>query len=129
MDLFDVPPVSLDETMAQLNPPLRLLDQIAWDPPSEPCQTSEDAAEAIKPHVRHLRAAVLRRLRYVPQTDDELEQSTGLSHQCCSPRRRELVQAGLVEWSGETRPTRSGRSAKVWSITTRGLRALDEVAA
>jgi len=101
------------------------LAQIQTPPPSEAVDTSEDAADQIAPYVHHLRGAVLRRLRYIALTDDELEQSTGLSHQCCSPRRRELVQAGLVEWTGERRATRSGRTARVWRITTTGLRALE----
>lgn len=33
-------------------------------------------------------------------------------------RRAELVQAGLVRATGETRPTASGRQAQVWAVVT-----------
>jgi len=47
-------------------------------------------------------------------TDEEVELAFGLAHQTVSPRRRELVLAGLVKDSGERRKTSSGRQATVW---------------
>lgn len=32
-------------------------------------------------------------------------------------RRCELVRAGLVEWTGETRPTRAGRASRTWKLS------------
>lgn len=48
-------------------------------------------------------------------TCDQVEEVTGLSHQCASARIRGLVKRGLLEDSGARWPTRSGRSAIVWS--------------
>jgi hypothetical protein len=50
-------------------------------------------------------------------TDDEIEQKTSLRHQTASARRRELVLMELVKHSGQSRPTRSGRNAKIWVVT------------
>lgn len=52
-------------------------------------------------------------------TDDEIERALGLRHQSASARRRELVQAGLVEETEERRKTRSGRTATVWEVPPR----------
>jgi hypothetical protein len=47
-------------------------------------------------------------------TDDDVERATGLRHQTASARRRELVQKGFVEDSGDRRKTSSGCRATVW---------------
>lgn len=47
-------------------------------------------------------------------TDNELENLLQGTHQTVSARRRELVIAGFVEESGETRRTDSGGTANVW---------------
>lgn len=47
-------------------------------------------------------------------TDDEIEQALHLLHQTASARRRGLVLKDLVEDSGRTRLTRTGRHATVW---------------
>ena len=75
--------------------------------------TSIDAAEAIAPHVSHLEGVVLACLTHGGATCDEIERTSGLSHQTVSARLRELTMRGLVAPSGETRPTRSGRNAAV----------------
>jgi hypothetical protein len=79
--------------------------------------TSHAAAEAIRPAAGTIRARVLELIRRTPMTDDELETVTGLTHQCVSARRRELVLDDLVRDSGLRRKTRSGRAAKVWEAT------------
>lgn len=51
-------------------------------------------------------------------TDAEIEDALGMRHQSASPRRGELVAAGLVVDSGKRRPTPSGRRAIVWRVAT-----------
>ena len=53
-------------------------------------------------------------------TDDELEVTLKMRHQTVSACRRELVKKELVVPSGDTRPTRSGRKANVWTVTETG---------
>lgn len=96
-----------------------------WSNPT----TSKAAAEAIAPDLGELEAVVLRAIRHgnpcnlsrsapmLGMTCEEAESYTGLSHQCASARIRGLVLKGLIRDSGETRRTRSGRSAIVWTVT------------
>lgn len=53
-------------------------------------------------------------------TCDEVEVITGLSHQTCSARFRDLAKGTnpLIIPSGEKRPTRTGRRAMVWIYTS-----------
>jgi len=44
-----------------------------------------------------------------------------MSHQSLSACRRHLVKKGYVEETSDTKPTRSGRKAKVWKITESGI--------
>lgn len=48
-------------------------------------------------------------------------QATALNPSTLRPRRGECVERGLVEDSGQTRATRSGRQAVVWRLTARAL--------
>lgn len=79
--------------------------------------TMHQAAADIAPHTPTLRSRVLRVIESAGmfgQTDDEIEEITGLRHQTASARRRELAKAGAIVDSGMRRKTRSGRSAIVW---------------
>ena len=81
---------------------------------SEP---SEDAAYRIKGYAKTARERVLNFIQgrgHHGATDYEIEQSLNIKHQTCSPRRRELVQAGLVEDAKKRRSTGSGFTATVW---------------
>lgn len=49
-------------------------------------------------------------------TCDELELLLGLSHQTCSARIRQCAKSRMVRDSGNTRPTRTGRPAIVWTV-------------
>jgi len=92
----------------------------AWEQGSE---TSEAAARAVAdkaPSYRWQIHMIIKRAADGGMTDDELEVVTGLTHQCASARRRELVLAGLVKDSGVTRLTRSGRRAVVWVLGDQG---------
>ena len=77
-------------------------------------QTSNEAHNSVKPHLSEMKWKVLSLLKTRDSTDDELEMLTGMSHQSLSACRRGLVKDGLVEATGDRRPTRSGRSAQVW---------------
>jgi hypothetical protein len=78
--------------------------------------TSKAAAVAIQPSAATLRAKVLEAIRAAPAglTDEEGQAATGLRVQTYTPRRGELVKQGLIEDSGSTRATSSGRKAVVW---------------
>ena len=75
------------------------------------------AAEAIEPTAGTLRALVLQFIRTMGShgaTDEEIQQGCEIDPSTQRPRRIELWRAGLVQDSGKTRPTRSGRKATVW---------------
>lgn len=74
-------------------------------------------------HVRLLRWAD----RRVDSTDDEIEEAGAMMLNTVRPRRLELMTAGLLEYSGATRQTRTGHSARCWRITTAGRKALEEM--
>jgi hypothetical protein len=76
---------------------------------------AEDARPTAGTQRRRLYDVIKRRGSH-GATDDELEVLTGLSHHTVSPRRRELVLAGMVRDSGSMRATRKGRMAKVWEL-------------
>ena len=86
--------------------------------------TSKEAYKSIIPHLSGMKARVLRAIRIEPSTDDNLEMLLDMRHQSLSACRRHLVKDGLVEESGDYLPTRSGRKARVWQITEKGIVAL-----
>lgn len=49
-------------------------------------------------------------------TDFELGDRIGRQQTSAGKRRLELQRAGLVEWSGEVRPSPSGAHARVWRL-------------
>jgi len=78
--------------------------------------TSRDAAETVRPHLAELEQKVLDAIRARRgATCDEVETMTGLSHQTASARIRGLALKGRIQDAGETRATRSGRKAIVWT--------------
>lgn len=79
--------------------------------------TSAEAAERAKPKAKRDRERLLRQLRVFRTTgltDEEMQADLRMDGSTQRPRRVELVNAGLVEDSGEKRRTRSGRWAVVW---------------
>ena len=90
------------------------------EPPAHrhaPHGTSEVAARMVRHRTPNQRARVLAAIRAAGPsglTDDEGERQTGLRPQSYTPRRGELVAAGLVRDSGKRRPTASGCPAAVW---------------
>jgi len=107
-------------------------DLLSWRP-APPAQhhspTSEAAAESLPPS--WLSAARLTVLRHLSQcdgaTDEALQDACGLNPSSQRPRRIECVERGLVEDSGRTAPTRSGRQAVVWICTAKGRAALSSL--
>lgn len=71
-------------------------------------------------HVRLLRWAD----RRVDSTDDEVEAGGQMMLNTVRPRRGELMECGLLDWSGAQRPTRTGHAARCWRITPKGRDAL-----
>lgn len=79
--------------------------------------TSEAAAHSVEQHVARLESMVLNAIAGSPGglTCDQIEEETGLSHQCASARVHCLNhKKQLIRDSGVRRPTRSGRGAVVW---------------
>lgn len=88
-------------------------------PPHAGTYTSVDAALKAKPKIGNRQGLVLTKLRIAGpggMTDHELTAALGLPLQSVVPRRRELVQLGLVKDSGDRRATPSGRKAIVWTL-------------
>jgi hypothetical protein len=72
--------------------------------------TSKAAAEAIKPKIGPMHALILRLLRDgFGMTDEEMQWGLDMAANTQRPRRRELQNMKLIENSGTTRPTKSGR--------------------
>jgi hypothetical protein len=79
--------------------------------------TSFDAAKAIEPKAGTLRKKLLAKLREFPiygLTDQQMQCMTNMDPSTQRPRRIELLNAKLIEDSGTTRATASGRQAVVW---------------
>ena len=88
-------------------------------PPAQPhSPTSKAAGRQARASAETWRAKVLAIIRLNGErgcTDEELQQVLNMNPSTERPRRVELVKLGLVENSGETRKTRSNRSAVVWT--------------
>lgn len=78
--------------------------------------TSRQAAAAIKPAVRGLRAAVLKSLTFAPATPDEIARRLGKSCLSIRPRLSELRRLGFVRETGERRRNESGHRANVYEL-------------
>jgi predicted ArsR family transcriptional regulator len=64
---------------------------------------------------------ILEALAAGPGTKDELAARCGLSEQQVARRMHGLARAGLVETTGTTRPSASGRPERVWKATAASL--------
>lgn len=99
-----------------------------WNPEREAPVYSRPVARRTDPETSHQAAAIaelkavgnralaLSTLRAHPAglTDFELAELTGLQQNSVGKRRGELRDAGLVEDSGERRPSTTGSPAIVW---------------
>ena len=76
-----------------------------------------EALESLSPvALRDQHRKIIECLARWPSTDEEIQGWTELSPSSERPRRGELVEMGIVEESGEVRPTKSGRNATVWTL-------------
>lgn len=78
--------------------------------------TSEKAAKKVRPRARTVREqvlAVIVRAKNYGATCEEVEDELRYPHQTVSARIRELALDGLIEDSGDRRPTR-GATARVY---------------
>jgi hypothetical protein len=84
--------------------------------------TSEAAAESVAGPAAAIRATIRQHIHnaeaheHPGYTCDELEAITGGRHQTVSARVRELVLSGDIHDTGDRRPTRSGRNARIYRI-------------
>lgn len=93
------------------------------DPPSQPVDTSEDAADSIKVVAGSIRAKALIWIMSrgsAGSTVDEAEAALDMRHQTISARFYELEYARCLVRGEDTRVTRSGRKARVYRITPLG---------
>ena len=91
----------------------------ASEPPSVDCETSRAAAASISSVAGNLRARVLAFIiEQDGATDAEIAAHFGLPDNTLRPRRWELVNAGLIYKTTETRTTPSGRQASVYRAFT-----------
>jgi hypothetical protein len=80
-------------------------------------ETSSTAFASIQHDRANKAAQILEQIRACGingATCDQIEAEHGHTHQSCSARFRDLANARLIQPSGETRKTRSGRGAMVW---------------
>ncbi len=88
-------------------------------------EESREAAELIEPDAASLRGVVLAHIRQCGETgatDDEMQIALKMNPSTQRPRRIELWEADLIEKSGHTRPTKSGRNAAVWIERKEGMK-------
>ncbi|MEX1365198.1 MAG: hypothetical protein AB1Z98_18870, partial [Nannocystaceae bacterium] len=78
--------------------------------------TSVAAGRRIRAPGKTFRGQVHDAIREGPKTDEEICRVTGLRGSTVRPRRLELLRDGLIEDSGQVRPTASGRDAIVWQL-------------
>jgi predicted HTH transcriptional regulator len=80
--------------------------------------TSRAAADEIKPSASTLREQVFELLKSEgPMTDEEIQVRLDMNPNTQRPRRVELVDAGRVTDSGQTKLTKSRRHAVLWKVT------------
>ena len=100
-------------------------------PASGAPETERLSAVAEYPRTGTARLAVLEAIAAAVDglTDSEGAHVTGLWLYTYAPRRVELVEGGWIEDSTKRRPTPSGKSAAVWTLTEAGRSALPLVQA
>ncbi len=91
-------------------------EQLAFSAPFQPhSEASREAAKSVEPSAASVRGRILWLLRRTgPLTDEVIQFACALNPSTERPRRIELVRLGLVEDSGQTAPTKSGRKAVLW---------------
>ncbi len=98
-------------------PPAESHDCYSLFPPFSDRDTSLEAAVSVQETTKGMRQKVLNYLRGADDgaTCDEVEKALDMPHQTASARLWELRKLGLAtDATGDRRPTRSGRKARVW---------------
>ena len=82
---------------------------------------------AYSPNLRTRVLAFLMRRGGHGATDEEIQDALDMNPSTERPRRVELVDAGFVRDSGETRPTHSGNGAVVWEATEDAYQIAEDI--
>jgi DNA-binding MarR family transcriptional regulator len=82
--------------------------------PHSNASTSHEAAKSVEKDVTRIAKRVLDAIKHEPRACFEIEEDLDLSHQTASARITQLRKDGLIEDSGDRRPTASNRRAIVW---------------
>ena len=91
------------------------------DLPHQPIDTSEAAAESMRPTAGTIRVRVLLAIwRHGGLTQDQYEEMTGMPGNTARPRFWELERRALIEKTIERRQTRADRAAIVYQCTEAG---------
>lgn len=113
-----------DADGVQMALPIGAKPKVAWAPSSDDDTSLEAAGQVSKSgRARIILERVLDAIAAEPATDQQLEQRLNIPGNTVRPRRRQLELDGLVEHSGEYRPTASGRRSKVYRVTPEGRAA------
>jgi len=108
-----------------LTPAANAKPRPAWAPAADNNASLEAAAHVSRTgRAARIRRQVLSAIASAPATDQQLEERLQEPGNTIRPRRKELLDDGLVEHSGDFRPTTSGRKSKVYRVTPAGLEVL-----
>lgn len=89
-----------------------------WQPPKGKTDTSEQAAEKIKPKAPTLREQVYNAVKeHGPITGEEVFKMLGTKETSTRPRLTELARHGYIEDSGERRKNEWGNNEIVWKVS------------
>lgn len=87
--------------------------------------TSIEAFDSVKQHISRLGRVVLQFFKdHGPSTCEQIEHALKLSHQCASARISELKRDALIYQTGQFRPTKAGRKARVYAVRITGREQL-----
>lgn len=79
-------------------------------------ETSRAAAEAIAPREKSLRARVFDALKIANATPEEMAERLGEAVHSIRPRFSQLLEAGLIEDTGERGTAMGGRKSIRWRV-------------
>lgn len=111
---------AIDKKLTEIKPPPKFTPKADADltiPYVKTSETSKQAAETMRERAPRVRTLVLNHIASKGRegtTDEAGEGETGIPPRTYAPRRKELVDLGLVLDSGQRRKNKSGRTATVW---------------
>lgn len=92
-------------------------EAIDFEPPHNGTRTSRTAAISMRNHTTYIRERIYEYIasrHRIGATADEIQSHLEIDGSTVRPRLVEMRKLGQVRDSGETRKTRSGRSAVIW---------------